>query len=160
MFERFTKEARAVVHRAEDEARALGSPTIEAEHMLLALADARIGGAAAALLREQGLDPEGLHAALAHETELSLAAAGVAIGDFELPARAPAARRRPRFAASSRRALERSVRAASALGDKRLTARHVLVGILRADVGTVPRALAGAQVDRVALMTRAEQLTG
>ena len=37
MFERFTREARLVVANAEAEARELGSPTIEAEHVLLAL---------------------------------------------------------------------------------------------------------------------------
>ena len=37
MFERFTHEARAAVKDAEGEARELGSPTIEAEHLLLAL---------------------------------------------------------------------------------------------------------------------------
>lgn len=156
MFERFTRDARVVVHRAEEEARTLGSPTIEAEHLLLALADERAGGATAALLHDAGLDPDGLLAALERETELSLAAAGVAIGDFELPARPPAPRRRPRMAASARRALERSLRIALAHGDRRITTRHVLVGILRAELGTVPRALAGADVDRIALATKAE----
>jgi D-alanyl-D-alanine carboxypeptidase len=160
MFERFTKEARTIVRRAEQEAEALGSPTIEAEHLLLALADDRAGGAAAVLLRDEGLDPGGVHAALERETELSLAAAGVSLADFALPETPSAPRRRPRIAASTRRALERALRTVAARGDRRIGSGHVLVGVLRAEVGTVPRALASAGVDRIALATRAESLGG
>jgi len=160
MFERFSKDARTVVKQAEQEALALGSPTIEAEHLLLALADERVGGPAAALLRDEGLDPDGVHAALERETELSLAVAGVSLADFTLPETPPAPRRKPRVAASTRRALERALKTAAARGDRRIGSRHVLVGVLRAEVGTVPRALAAAGVDRIALATRAESLGG
>jgi ATP-dependent Clp protease ATP-binding subunit ClpA len=157
MFERFGADAGKVVHQAVDEAAALGSPTIEAEHLLLAIAAGRHGGASL-LLEEAGLDGDRLLAALEREHELSLAAAGVAIGDFELPAEPPRPRRKPRFAASSKRALERAVKVAVASRSRRVSALHMLVGILRAEVGTVPRALAGAQVDRIALATRAERM--
>jgi ATP-dependent Clp protease ATP-binding subunit ClpA len=159
MFNRFGKETRTVVHGALEQAAALGSPTIEAEHLLLALA-ANPRSPGGALLRAEGLDGERLLAALERENELSLAAGGVAIGDFELPARPPLQRRSPRFAASAKRVLERAVKAAKAHGDRNITSVHVLIGVLRAEVGTVPRALAGAEVDRIALATRAERLLG
>ncbi|MDO8213430.1 Clp protease N-terminal domain-containing protein [Conexibacter sp. CPCC 206217] len=159
MFERFARDARVIVTRAHEQAEALGSPTLEAEHMLLAIA-ADPNTPTARLLSDEGLHSSGLLAALEREQELSLAAAGVTIGDFELPARPPVPRRKPGFAASSKRAMERAVRIAVARGDRRIGATHVLLGVLRADVGTVPRALAAAGVDRIALATRAERSIG
>jgi ATP-dependent Clp protease ATP-binding subunit ClpA len=158
MFERFVKDARRVViHASQVEAVELGSPTIEAEHLLLALA-ADAASPAGRLLAENGLDRDGVCAALERETERSLAAVGVGIGEYVLPDRPAAPRRSPRFAASSKRALERAVKVASHRRDGHVGAVHLLVGILRADIGTVPRALAAADVDRVALLTRAERL--
>ncbi|MDO8188026.1 Clp protease N-terminal domain-containing protein [Conexibacter sp. JD483] len=159
MFERFAKDAAKVVHDAVEEAAALGSPTIEAEHLLLAIAGGRHGGATF-LLEDAGLDADALMAALEREHELSLAAAGVAIGDFELPATPPRPRRTPSFATSSKRALERALKVAVANHSRRVGALHLLVGVLRAEFGTVPRALAGAEVDRIALATRAERMLG
>ncbi len=158
MFERIAADARRVVLRAaEEEAAALGSSTLEAEHLLLAIA-ADPGWPAGALLAEQGLDRDGVLEALERETERSLAAVGVAASDFALKGPPPAPRRRPRFAASAKRTLERAVRTAVARGDRRVTAEHLLVGLLRADLGTVPRALDAAGLDRVALAVRAERL--
>jgi ATP-dependent Clp protease ATP-binding subunit ClpA len=155
MFERFAKDARVVVARAAEEARELGSPTVEAEHMLLALA-ADAAAPTGALLAAAGLDHDGVRAALERETERSLAAVGVAVPD--LPEAPRDRRRQPRFAASIKRALERAARVAGARDDRRMITPHLLIGVLRADVGTVPRALAAAGVDRVALATRAERL--
>lgn len=158
MFERFTHDARRVVtHAAEVESRALGATTIEAEHLLLALA-ADADSASGRLLAESGLDHDGVLAALEHETQRSLAAVGVGLGDFALPDAPSAPRGRTRFGASSKRALERALRIAAARGDRRILAPHLLLGVLRAHVGTVPRALAAEDVDRIALATRAERL--
>jgi ATP-dependent Clp protease ATP-binding subunit ClpA len=158
MFQRIAGDARRVVlAAAEEEAAVRSSPTIEAEHLLLALAAAP-GLPASALLAGEGLDHDGVLAALERETERSLAAVGVAAEAFALQGPPPAPRRRPRFAASGRLALERAVRTTAARGDRRVTAEHLLVGVLRADLGTVPRALEVAGVDRVALATRAERL--
>ncbi len=158
MFERFAKDVRAAVMRAADEeARRLGSRTVEAEHLLLALA-ADTHAPAGRLLAEAGLDHEGVLAALERETERSLAAVGVALSDFALPGVPAAPPRSPRFAASGKRALERTLRVAVARGDRRISAPHLLLGVLRAELGTVPRALAAAGVDRAELATRAERL--
>ena len=60
----------------------------------------------------------------------------------------------PRFAASSKLALERALRVAVARKDNFIGAEHVVLAILRAPTGTVPRALECAGVDRVALLQR------
>jgi D-alanyl-D-alanine carboxypeptidase len=159
MFERFTHDARAVVQRAAThEAAQQGAARVEAEHLLLALA-AGPDSATARLLAEVGLDHDGVLAALERETERSLAAVGVSAADFALPAAPrPAPQRTPRFGTSAKQALERSLRAAVARGDRRIVAPHLLLGVLRAQGGTVPRALAVADVDPVALATRTERL--
>jgi ATP-dependent Clp protease ATP-binding subunit ClpA len=157
MFERFGKDVRrAVVRAAEHEAQELGSPTVEAEHLLLALAAG--GGPAARVLSASGLDHDGLREALEQETERSLAAVGVDASMYwlgEVSARPP---RSTRFGASAKRALERAGKVAVARRDGHISAAHLLVGILRADLGTVPRALVAAEKDRDALLSRAEGL--
>jgi ATP-dependent Clp protease ATP-binding subunit ClpA len=158
MFERLDTDARvAVVGAAREEALALASASIEAEHLLLALAGDE-DTATGRLLADAGLDREGLLEALDRESERSLAAVGVDLRAFaprEPPSRS---RLRPRLAASSKRALEQALRAAIARNDHRISSPHLLIGILRADIGTVPRALASVDVDRVELATRVEQL--
>lgn len=159
MFERFAKDVRRSVERAVDEAQALDSATVEAEHLLLALA-ADEPSPVVRLLADSGLDHAGLQAALERETERSLAAVGVVVGDFVLSERSSPPRHRPRFAASAKRALERTLGEALAQSDRSITSQHLLVGILRADNGTVPRALAAVEVDRIALLVGAERLLG
>jgi ATP-dependent Clp protease ATP-binding subunit ClpA len=145
MFERFTHDARQVVKSAETLASGLGSPTIEAEHLLLALADCQ------PVLADAGLDHDGVLAALDEERVRSLLAVGISAADFDLP---PAPLTRPRMAASSKLALARAVRAAVDRSDKRIAGGHVLLGVLAAEAGTVPRALAIAGIDRQELRDR------
>jgi ATP-dependent Clp protease ATP-binding subunit ClpA len=145
MFNRFAKDARHTVGDAVEVAREVGSPTVEAEHLLLAVA--REDSPTARALAAHGLDFEGLQAALERETERSLAAVGVAAqpGGFSPWMSGP------RFGTSAKRALERALRAAEARGDRRIGSVHVALGVLKANVGTVPRALQIAEVDRQAL---------
>lgn len=138
MFERFTKDARAVVEAAVVEARDAGSATVEAEHLLLALA--RSGHAK---LAAHGVDAAVIEDALAAEQTASLSAVGVR---WNLEARPPATGQ-PRFAASAKLALQRALPAAVERGERRLTSDHVLAGVLTAEVGTVPRALAIAGIE-------------
>ena len=152
MFERFTREARAAVTAAETEARELGSPTIEAEHLLLALTELDPGTAVGGVLADVGLDRDAVLAALDKERERSLLAVGISIGEFELPPQRPSDR--PRMAASAKRALEHALRISLERGDKRIGAGHVLLALLRAEAGTVPRALDEADVDRTELNDR------
>ena len=64
MFERFVRDARDVAETAHEEARAAGSATVEAEHVLLALTAPR-SGLAAGVLGEAGLGRAEVLAALA-----------------------------------------------------------------------------------------------
>ena len=145
MFNRFARDARTVVTNAVGIARELASPRVEAEHLLLAVA--RDDCPAARAMAAHGLDYDGLVAALEHETERSLAAVGVAAeaGSFSPWVE------EPRFATSAKLALERALRAAVARHDRRIACGHVALGVLRAEVGTVPRALQIAGIERTAL---------
>jgi ATP-dependent Clp protease ATP-binding subunit ClpA len=138
-FERFTRDARATVKAAHAEARLAGHHTIEAEHLLLALATR-------SEFRALGLDHDRLTQALAEEEERSLASVGLDFAALE-SGPAPRAPREPRFATSSKLALERALKAAARRGEKRLDARHVLLGVLTAKQGRVPRTLRIAELD-------------
>jgi ATP-dependent Clp protease ATP-binding subunit ClpA len=147
MLQRFAKDARAIANDASALARELASPTIEAEHLLLAVA--RSGTPAGAALAAHGLDFDGVAAPLERQPARSLAAVGVAAeaGPFS-PWAEP-----PHFATSAKLALERALRVAAGRRDRRLVPGHVALGVLSANVGTVPRALQIAGVDRAALDT-------
>jgi ATP-dependent Clp protease ATP-binding subunit ClpA len=138
-FERFTADARAAVVGARDQARTLGHHTVESEHLLLALA-------ACPEFQALGLDHDELVGALAREDERSLAAVGVAAGELEptVAARAP---RKLQIATSAKLALQRAMAVAVSRGDWRVDAGHVLLGVLAAEHGRVPRALRIAGID-------------
>jgi ATP-dependent Clp protease ATP-binding subunit ClpA len=158
MFEHLESDARrAIVRAADEEARGLGCATVEAEHLLLATAadgDTPVGR----LLAANGLDHAGIVAALDHETAHSLAAVGVALDDFGGAAAVTAPRRKPRFAASAKRALARAMGVATGRGDRAVSTTHLVLGILAGERGTVARALEIAGVDRLALIGDAERL--
>jgi ATP-dependent Clp protease ATP-binding subunit ClpA len=155
MFERFAKESKTVVIAAREEAVVLGSPTLEAEHLLLALARDQQSDAGR-VLAESGLDYDGVCTALEREFERSLAAVGVSASAFELGEAPLQTAGTPRWAASSKTAFKRAHAALHAHGVRRLTPTHLLLGVLAAEAGTVPRALAAVGVDRSALATSAE----
>jgi ATP-dependent Clp protease ATP-binding subunit ClpA len=145
MFERMTKDAQTVVTDGRDIARELGAAKIEAEHLLLAVA--RRGDP---VLEEAGLDYGGVLSALERETERSLAAVGVSAD----PLPPAASSTRLHFSRSAKSALEQSLKAALARHDRRIGPRHILLGVLAPDHGTVPRALELAGVDREDLKRR------
>jgi len=149
MFERFTKGAKEIVMSAEGEARALGSPSIEAEHLLLAFT----GSAASSGLAAAGLDRDALLRAIESDFEGSLRAVGVS---EETLASAPRRRRHRKlsFGASSRSALERAYVTAKERGDRRIEASHVALGVLAAKRGTVPHVLRSAGFEVAELRTR------
>jgi ATP-dependent Clp protease ATP-binding subunit ClpA len=147
--------AAGILQRSREEAQAAGSRSVEAEHVLLAIAAHR-GTVAQRLLAEAGLDHAAILTALAREFEESLAGVGVSLSDFDLP---PAPRRpvaTPRWGTSFKLAVHRTRKGGGGTGG-RLDATQLLLGILRAHVGTVPRTLALAGVDRAALAARAEE---
>ena len=138
-FERFTRDARATVAAARREALQAGDHSVEAEHLLLALA-------ARPEFQALGLDRDSLVEALAREERRSLAAVGLEPDELE-PGTPARGLREPRFATSSKLALQRALSAAARRGERRLEARHVLLGVLGAQHGRVPRALRIAEID-------------
>jgi ATP-dependent Clp protease ATP-binding subunit ClpA len=149
MFERFTREARAVVVRAHAEATALGHDHVGTEHLLLALAGgdepppaigvphAALRAAVAALHRDgaEGLDGAAL-ASIGIDLEEVRRNVEESFGPGAL-ARRRAPRGRLRAAAQgpftprARAALEQSLREAVALRHRHIGARHVLLGVVR-----------------------------
>ncbi len=154
MLNRFVKDAREIAADAEGIARRLSSSTIEAEHLLLALAE-RPRTTAYEALSAAGLEQEALREALDDEYERSLAAVGVSLAAFDLAPVAHATSK-PRWAASAKLALERSLKVAAGREDRRIEPAHILLGVLGAPLGTVPRALDGAGIDRIELSRRVE----
>jgi D-alanyl-D-alanine carboxypeptidase len=151
---RFDKYLKTMLDQAAVQAKLEGSATMEAQHLLLAVA-ADKSSAPGRVLVSAGLDSGALRAALSREFEASLNAAGVALSAFEgLPPATPDPRHVPHLGASVRLALERC--AGSAAGAP-MRPPHLLLGILQAEVGTVPRALALAGFDRADLIARVAQ---
>ncbi|MGI9822415.1 Clp protease N-terminal domain-containing protein [Agromyces sp. Marseille-Q5079] len=149
---------KSVVVRSIDEAARRGAAKVEAEHLLLAIAAS--GDLAADSLAQVGLDHAGVETALRVEREHALAAAGVEpVAEERLLATRDS---RPGWGASVRDALRRADfrarRGRPRAERERLAVADALVGVLRADLGTVPRALAYAGVDRAALIARLEAL--
>jgi len=153
VFERFTKDARRIVEDAVEVAWELSAPAVEAEHLLLAAA--RHTGPVPTVLRGYELDYDGLAEALRAETSRSLAAVGVSAEPiaFSPPVQ------RPRLATSAKSALELSLRIALERADRRIGTGHVVLAILRAQRGTVPRALQIAGVDRDELTAAVSAMT-
>ena len=145
---RFSGDARVVVDRASDIARELGCSTVEAEHLLLAATSGE--SPAARVLQDESLDFDGVASALAAEIERSLAAVGISAGPLHFTPEPT----RPRYATSAVVALERMLKVAVARGEKYMTTGHLVIGVLSAERGTVPRALECAGVDRDALARR------
>lgn len=147
----FSKYIHAVIDQASDEAQKEGSASVEARHLLLAIA---ASGEVTTqwVLASADLDYETLRAVMQREFEESLGAAGVSLAGFDLVhARDPGARP-TQLGASAKLALERGF--TSGPRKKDLHPVHLLLGILQAQKGTVPRALALAGVNQAELMVR------
>ncbi|MEV7216538.1 Clp protease N-terminal domain-containing protein [Kitasatospora cineracea] len=169
----FDRYLHALLLRAADEARQDGSATTDAHHLLLALATDPAPGTATdqapntapgtapapaavrRLLADAGLDRDGVRAALDREFAHSLHAVGVRPEARWLPRPTPGVEA-SRLGASTKLALERSFATAR---KKDQSAAHLLLGILRAEVGTVPRALALSGIDRTQLIAKTTELT-
>ncbi|MBA2637608.1 MAG: Clp protease N-terminal domain-containing protein [Solirubrobacterales bacterium] len=138
--------------RAQELASSEGDPTVEAEHLLLALAELP-GTPAGDCLRLAGLSPARIRDRLEQDARAVLASVGVEVPGGQLGAR-PAAPARPRWGVSAKRALERSLEAAVDRGDHAIRPEHVLLGVLRSRVGVVARLLEREGLDGDALAAR------
>lgn len=146
---------RDALKQARELASELNSRTVEAEHLLVVLADpcAETGK----VLQEAGLSRSRVEAVLREESRLSLAVAGVEPLTAE-QASASRHTRTPQWGASARAALVRGHHIAKESGRARETTTDLLLGVLQAELGTVPRALAIAGTERTELITRIEQM--
>jgi ATP-dependent Clp protease ATP-binding subunit ClpA len=143
----------APIQQFEVEAKRDGAKFIEAEHMLLALA-ADTRSDAARLLNESGLDHQRLAAALHDEHRRTLAFAGMNAPDKKLvqPTELDSSLS---LGTSAKAAVRRALIGSRHDRRARLRSIDLLAGILEAEMGTVPRALAIAGVDRAAIIARA-----
>ncbi len=151
----FPQQMRALVLQAIEEASLQGAGSVEAEHILLALSASPKSLAAQALTAE-GLDHAAILEALRQERARSLAIAGIGSIDPSLLDATPR-HSRPTWGASIREVMTRMRRPAARNHHRRVDEIELLLAILRAELGTVPRALAMAGVDRLALIDRLQQ---
>lgn len=142
MFERFTREARAAVVGAQEEARTRGARQIETTHLLAALlrssattdAVAAAGGDVQALVRtpDHGdLDAEAL-SAVGVDLDAVTAQAEKTFGPGALARSARSPKHLP-FAREAKKALELALREAIRLQDRSIESRHLLLAVLRAE---------------------------
>jgi hypothetical protein len=140
-----TGRARLSVRLARAEAALLGAGELRPEHLLLGLLRDE-GGAAAEALRAAGLT-------------LGKARAAVdGLGDDE-PAPRATGGRLP-VSPAARAAMEESLRVAVRRGDSHLGVEHLLLSLLTAGDGGVPRLLAGLGVEARVLEERLEDALG
>jgi ATP-dependent Clp protease ATP-binding subunit ClpA len=156
MFERFKTDARVVIVDAMQEARVRADAKIEAEHLLLALAHWSASDAGRMLI-DAGLDHERLGIALDDAVRRALEAVGVAV---HLPDPTLPMSGQPSWGESAKAALRRATIIAKDHGDRHLSPSHILLGVLHAHEGTVPRTLAAAGVDPRELAGRVEGTFG
>jgi D-alanyl-D-alanine carboxypeptidase len=150
---RFLAEARQLTRQAEAVARELDSRTVEAEHLLLAAARETATPTQVAL-EEAGLSYDEIRHLVETELAESLAVVGVVLIDFDLVATPSLLA--PRWGASAKLALERALQIADSRRDRRIARSHVVLGVLRAPTGTLPRAFRRAGVDLADLRVRIE----
>ncbi|MFB9838970.1 Clp protease N-terminal domain-containing protein [Actinoallomurus acaciae] len=169
MFERFTKDAREVVVRAQEEARLLHRPFVGTEHLLLAMLEAGDGPSAEAL-RDRGADPADVRRRIAGLVDgdaldpAALATLGIDLdevrrvteatfgpGALDSPGRRPPRQGHIPFDKGAKKALELSLREAVRLGHKSLGTGHLLLGLTREGEGMAARVLVASGVDLTAL---------
>lgn len=163
MFERFTALAKRAVVASQDAALAMGHDFIGTEHVMLGLAGT--AGTASEVLREHGVELQRMR----NETERILQAAGVpatggraardalstlGIDVSEVQRRAdetfgPGAFcfPRPAYTPRAKKALELTLREATALGHQQFDTEHMLLGVLAEGEGVGIQVLNALDVD-------------
>jgi D-alanyl-D-alanine carboxypeptidase len=141
---------------AKEEARATGSRKVEAEHILLTLARQE-GTDAREILESAGLDHAAILDAIEREFEQSLLAVGVSLEVKNLMSETAATDFQPRFGQSAKLALQRAADLEAGRFAPPVEPIHLLLGVMYARAGTVPRILAISGVDTADLISQAEQ---
>lgn len=139
MLERLTDQARGVLVRAEEQARGFHHRSIRPEHVLLGLT--LVEGVAANALYQLGASPEAVRAKVVQAIVPGPA------GSWGGPYRVP-------FSQQAKKALETSFREALAAGHQHIGTEHLLLGLLRAPEGDVPRVLRTIGIDGDRLYAR------
>jgi ATP-dependent Clp protease ATP-binding subunit ClpC len=158
IFNRFTRETRACVKAAVEEARVLGHDSVGDEDLLLGILSTDEGMGAEALA-SLGVTLEGAREESERMLSDALTSIGISLeqvrreaGDaFEM--RVPDNRRIP-FSPRAKKALEQALREAVRLRDSRIGTEHVLLGILRNRDGMAVRIMAGMGLSPEALEDR------
>jgi ATP-dependent Clp protease ATP-binding subunit ClpA len=155
VFERFTREARRAVARAQEAAMPLGAEQVEPEHLLVGLAEGC--NPASRALAEVGLDGDTISAAIEADLVAMLEVVGVPPSVVDSAPARPRADR-PRLSLHAKSVLERALREAIRSGNRRLGAEHVLLGALRPPGPTLARVLARHDVEpeRLAALVQVE----
>lgn len=147
---------RALIGVAMVEAANRGAPLVEAEHLLLGFLFDRTG-TATAILAQEGLTYAVFDQALEEERKQTLAAVGVTLPTPDRLTAAPRSRLgRPRFSASAKDAWHRAAASRGPGRSRRLFDIDLMLGVLAAELGTVPRTLARAGIDRHQLIDALE----
>ena len=164
IFNRFTRETRACVEAAVEEARMLGHDSVGDEDLLLGILSAG-GGIAEEALSSLGVTLEKVR----RESEEMLSDALTSIGISLEQVRREAGdafdmrildNRRIPFSPRAKKVLERALGEAVRLRNNRIGAEHVLLGILRNEDGMAVRILAGMGVSPETLEDRLDEFRG
>jgi ATP-dependent Clp protease ATP-binding subunit ClpA len=155
MFERFSRDARRAVVRAQEAAMRMGAEQVEPEHLLLALAEG--SNAAARAMAEAGLDSTAIARTIEADLAAMLEVVGVPPSVLDAAPARPRADR-PRLSMHAKAVLEHALREAIRSGERRLGAEHVLLGALRPPGPTLARVLARHDVEpeRLAALVQVE----
>jgi ATP-dependent Clp protease ATP-binding subunit ClpA len=157
MFEKFTKEARAIVTIAVTEAENWGSPRVGSEHLLIASAGASLPFDRS-LLGPLNVGAEGIRDQLDRMDSASLAAVGFDpdllrpdLRNMRSTGKSDTGRHRP-FTHGAKEVLKGSLRQTIERGDRSIGAEHVLLALLAVPPeDPVARILANLEADPAAI---------
>ncbi|NNC11420.1 hypothetical protein HII28_05945 [Planctomonas sp. JC2975] len=153
--DRLPQPIRDIVIAAVEEAQRRGDSAVAPEHLMLAIA-AGSDSRASAVLADFGIGHDALDHALDVEAARSLAVIGIDELDPALLTATNRTATRPSWVSTTREVFRRA-QVAGGRRRGRSAELDVLYGIVTANVGTVPRALEYAGVDRDALIGRVER---
>jgi ATP-dependent Clp protease ATP-binding subunit ClpA len=159
VFERFSRDARRAVVRAQEAAMRMGAELVEPEHLLVGLAEG--SNPASRAMAEAGLDADTITKTIEADLVAMLGVVGVPPSVVDSTPARPRADR-PRLSLHAKSVLEHALREAIRSGARRLGTEHVLLGALRPPGPTLARVLARHDVEpeRLAALVQVEVAAG
>lgn len=143
---RFRRWPWATITRACDVAAAGGFETVEAEHLLVALAQ-HADAPTARALQALGMTERAVRTALDDEYAGALNVVGVSDALATRPTLPNGSAATPTWGQSATLVLGRALQAAAHRGQGRIGDRHLLIALSQAEAGVIPRVLATLDVD-------------